>query len=236
MFTNRFSILTLLAVFTLGSLPCSAQVGSFVELQFLAFPKKLKPEPIELLVGENKTIQVQTPGNELSPIYKISRNGRIIVGETIENEEGKSEFLVYGSAGLIDSSKQIVLLFRKGEKKSDGFVVLPINGDLSDFSGGSYLFVNASRINVAGAIGGKKFDLGPGEREMLQPKATHPGGACQATFAYMKKDEWKVFKDTRWTTSKRYRSLIFFHQHPTSGRLMISPVVDMLPYVPPNTG
>jgi len=236
MFLHGFPILFILAAYALSVLPSAAQNESMVSLQFLAFPKMLQPEPVELVVGEKKTIKVQTPGNELSPTYKMPRIGTIVVGETIENADGKPAFQIYGRAQMIDASQQIILLFRKGEKNSDGFVVLPIDGELSNFSGGSYLFINASKINVAGKIGDKKFKLNPGQRELLQPATTHVGGGCQVTLAYQREEEWKIFKDTRWSTNKSYRSLVFFLQHPVSGRLIVAPIVDILPYIPTGTG
>lgn len=232
----RLPIAALLAAYALSVLPLAAQDQSTVSLQFLSFPKQLKPEPVELVVGEGKTIKVATPGNELSPSYEMPRLGTIVVGETIENADGKPTFQVYGQAQMINASKQIVLLVRKGEKNSDGFVILPLDGDLSSFSGGSYLFINASKLNVAGKIGDERFQLKPGQRELLLPKATHEGGGCQVTLAYQRDEKWKIFRDTRWTTTKSYRSLIFFHQHPVSGRLSVSPIVDILPYNPPDAG
>ncbi len=69
-----------------------------ISLQFLAFPKKLQPLPVELLVGEGKTIEVDTPGNELSTTYKVPPLESIVVGKTTVNEEGESVFQVYGKA------------------------------------------------------------------------------------------------------------------------------------------
>ncbi len=232
----RCPLLILLATYALSVLPSAAQNESMVTLQFLAFPKQLRPAAVELLVGEKKTIKVQTPGNELSPTYEVPRLGTIVVGETVENAEGKPVFQIYGRANMIDASKQIVLLFRKGSENSDGFAVLPIDGDLSNFGGGNYFFINASKINIAGRIGDKKFELNPGQRKLIQPAATHEGGGCQVTFAYQRDEGWKIFKDTRWTTNQRYRSMIFFHQDPQSGRIMVSPIVDLLPYQPLKTG
>lgn len=219
---------TILAITSM--LMTNAMAQDKLSVQFLALPKQAKPEPVELLVGEGKTIEVETPGNELSPTYKIPRLSSVVVGKTEQNENGEPFFEVYGKAQSITASKQIILLIRKGKLNSDGFVVLPLNGELENFSGGSYLFINASKLNVAGIIGDKRFELKSGQRKLLKPAATHVGGGCQVTLAYQKQDKWKVFKDTRWTTTKRYRSLIFFHQHPVSDHLAVSPIIDILPY------
>lgn len=199
-----------------------------ISLQFLAFPKKLQPLPVELLVGEGKTIEVDTPGNELSTTYKVPPLESIVVGKTTVNEEGESVFQVYGKAKSITASKQIILLMRKGKDDSDGYVVLPINGELANFRGGSYLFINASGLNVGGVIGGSKFALKPGQRRLLKPTPNHEDGICQVTLSYEREDKWKVFYDTRWPANEKYRSLIFFHQDPRTGRLGVSPIVDML--------
>jgi hypothetical protein len=208
-----------------------AQQGK-TSLQFLAFPKQMPPEPIELVVGEGKTIEIQTPGNELSPAYKVSPLGSIMVGKTTQNENGESVFQVYGKAASISASKQIVLLMRKGKDASDGFVVLPVDGELANFSGGSFLFINASGLNVGGVIGNKKFALKPGQQKLLQPAPDHEDDICQVTLSYQREDKWKTFKDTRWSANEGYRTLIFFYQNPENGRLGVFPIVDILPFQP----
>lgn len=199
-------------------------------LQFLAFPKQIRPEPVELVVGQQKTIEIQTPGNELSPFYEAPMLETIVVGKTIMNENNEPVFEVYGQAKSLGTSKQIILLMRKGRENRDGFVVIPVNGELGDFGGGSYLFINASGVNVGGVIGDAKFALKPGQRNMLKPKPDFDGQICQVTLAYEREDKWKTFKDTRWSADKAYRSLVFFYQNPENGRLGVAPVIDILPY------
>ncbi len=206
----------------------SAQQGS---VQFLAFPKQIRPEPVELLIGEQKTMEVQIPGNELSPAYEVPKLESIVVGKTTMNEKNQPVFEVYGQAKSLGAAKQIILLMRKGKENRDGFVVIPINGDLGDFGGGSYLFINASNLNVGGVIGDSKFALKPSQRKLLKPKPDFPDGICQVTLAYQREDKWKTFKDTRWSASEAYRTLVFFYQNPENGRLGVAPVVDMLPYL-----
>jgi hypothetical protein len=137
---------------------------------------------------------------------------------------------------LNENIAEIITLLQKDEMNRDCFALIFKDGEPADFDGGSYLFINASEIKIAVQIGRKKFELNPSEQKLLQPTATHEGGGCQVTLSYQREAKWKVFKDTRWSTNKRYRSLIFFHQHPVSGQLMVSPVVDLLAYNSPNTG
>lgn len=224
-----------LAVFLLAAsaafLAVSNAQEKTIKLRFLGFPQVPKPEPVELLVGEGKTIKVDTPSNELSQPYSVPVLPSIIVGETVGNEKNESVFKEYGSAKAINAEELIVLLLRKGQKPSDGFVVLPVNAGRTGFKPASYLFINASNLSVGGVIGDQKFALKPGQRRMLQPKPNHADGICQVTFAYMKDDnEWKTVYDTRWPASDKFRSMVFFYQDPGTGRLGIVPVVDVLPY------
>jgi hypothetical protein len=213
---------------------CHAQETPKTSLQFLAFPKQIRPEPVELVVGEGKTIEVQTPGNELSISYQVPSLQSIVVGKTILDAEGKAKFEAYGQVKSLGTPTQIILMLRKGNENKDGFVLIPINGDLGEFGGGSFLFINASALHVGGVIGDSKFALKPGQRRMLKPKPDFDDDICQVTLAYQKDDEaeeqWKTFKDTRWSANEAYRSLVFFYQHPETGRLGVAPIVDILPY------
>jgi hypothetical protein len=210
---------------------CQAQDEQKISLQFLAFPAQATPEPIELLIGENKTITVDTPSNELSPEYKITRPEWIALGNTIKNDKGNPAFQVLAKAQPLASPKQIIILIRKGESNRDGFNMIPIDGALNNFSGGSYLLVNISQLGIGGLIGDKKFSLKPGQRDLLKPKATHEGGGCQVTLAYQKNEtdtKGKTFYDTRWTVNDAIRTLVFFYQDPETKKIGIAPIVNFL--------
>jgi hypothetical protein len=220
-----------IAVSTLFIPLCQGQEEQKISLQFLAFPPLANPEPIELLVGDKKTIPIDIPGHELSPEYKITRPESIIVGVTTKNEKGEPVFQVLGTAPPLASQKQIILLLRKGEKNSDGFTMIPIDGELTNFSGGSYLFVNVSQLNIGGVIGDKNFALKPGQRNLIKPKATHEGGGCQVTLSYQKDEtdtKGKKFYDTRWSVNDGFRTLVFFYQDPETKKIGVAPIVNFL--------
>lgn len=199
-----------------------------VYLQFLAFPQQERPKPIQLLIGEDKTIPIETPGNELSPAYKVKGLSTIVVGIMAMNEKKEPVFQVLGKAAALTSSKQIVLLMRRGDKDEDGFAVIPVDGDLGKFAGGNYFFINASKLAVGGKIGDKSFALKPGQKGLIEPAASHAGGGCQVTLSYQREEKWKTFYDTRWSVNKRFRTLVFFYQDPESGSLGVAPIVEML--------
>lgn len=221
----------LIAWATLAIPLCHAQEEQRITLQFLAFPKHSSLDPIELLVGEGKTIPIDIPGHELSPEYRVPRPPSIVVGITTKNAEGEPVFQVLGQAPALASKSQIILLLRKGPENSDGFVVLPIDGAMGNFAGGNYLFINASELAIGGIIGDKKFALKPGQKSLLKPAPTHKGGGCQITLSYQKDEtdtKGRKFFDTRWSVSEKYRTLVFFYQDPESKKLGVAPVVDML--------
>lgn len=222
----QFAVLTFLV---LMSLHAGAQTAEKISLRILAFPQIAEPKPVELVVDDkDQTIQVDTPGHELSKSYSIPALSTITVGRTTIDSEGKSVFQSYGSAKSILAKEQIILLIRKGEKNSDGFSVIPISADLTTFKGASFLFINASTYNIGVKIGDKNLELNSGKRSLIQPKANFENGICQVSIAYQKNDKWKMFYDTRWPANEKIRTLVFFYQNPTTGRLGIAPITDII--------
>lgn len=198
-------------------------------LQFLAFPPQNPPVPIELFIDKNNTMPIDIPGNELSREYEVKGLTSIIVGLTVENAKKEKVFQMLGQAPALGSSKQIVLLLRKGDQNSDGFSVIPIDGSLQKFKGGNFYFANTSKLAVGGKIGDITFALKPGQHRLLDPSATHADHGCQVTLSYHWQDKWKTFYDTRWTADERIRCLVFLFQDPESQRLGVAPIMEFLP-------
>lgn len=207
-----------------AALPCAAQQG--VTLEFLSFPKTADPKPIELVVGEGETMEVNIPTNELSQAYTVKRQAVWAVGETVTDEEGKSAFKVYGQAPALASPKQLILLVRKGGEDSDGFEVIPIANDVAGFGASKFLFMNAAKVDIAGEAGGEKFALKPGNHVVVKPKPGPNGRTFHAMFYFRREDEARPFFSSKWPISEESRGLIFFYHDPDSNRLRLHTIRD----------
>ena len=198
----------------LSLFPCAAQDGGTVTLRFISFPKALGLKPVELLVGDKKTIKVEIPTNELSPPYKVAQQAFWSVGETVAGPDGKNVFKEFGRAKALDSSSQLILLVRKGKEYADGFDVIPVDNRGANFGGGKFLFFNAARIDIAGELGGEKFVIKPNQHAIIKPKAQPGERSFQTVIWFRKDDQAKPFFSSRWPFSEDAQSLIFFYHEP----------------------
>lgn len=225
----RHPALLVVAGFSLCLLPCAAQDGGEVTLRFISFPKALDPKPVELLVGDNKTIKVEIPTNELSPPYKVAPLAAWSVGETVAGPDGKNVFKEFGRAKALTSSSQLILLVRKGKEYADGFDVMTVDNAGTTFGGGKFLFFNAARIDIACDVGGEKLVIKPSQHAIIKPKAQPGERSFQTVFWFRKNDEAKPFFSSRWPFSEVARSLIFFYHEPGTGYLRFHTIRDFQP-------
>lgn len=220
--------LVLAATLGFSLLPCAAQDDTEVTLQFLSFPKLLSPKPVELLIGEGKTLEVAIPTNELAQPIKVKRLSRWAVGKSEVGEDGKPAFTVYGQAQALGSAKQLILLVRKGADYADGMEVIPVDNDVANFGGGKFLFMNAAKVDIAGEAGGVKFVIKPGTHAIIKPKANDDDRTFHALFYFRKDTEAKPFFSSIWPTGENVRSLVFFYHDPQTQRLRIHTIRTFL--------
>lgn len=224
---THLSRVALLTAGLLASLPCAAQQEAGVTLRFLSFPSMDHPTPVELVVGEGKTIQVEIPTNELSTPYSVKKQAAWVFGETVKGKDGKPAFTVFGKAPALAANDQLILLIRKGKTNADGFEVIPINSVKTEFSGGKFLFVNAASIDVAGLIGTVKFVLKPGAHTIVQPKGDEKNKRiCKIDLYYKNDGEARPFFASTWPLSDTARALIFFYHDPESRHLLLHTIRD----------
>jgi len=197
-----------------------------VALQFLSFPKAVDPAPLELLVGEGKTIEVEIPTNELSKAYRVPQLGAWVVGQTVDGPDGKPVFQEYGRARALTSPSQLILLVRKGAGYSDGFDVLPVDNRVGRFDGGKFLFMNAAKVDIAGEVGGEKFVVPPGRHIIVAPKAGPNGRTFHALFYFRGEDRAKPFFSSTWPLTRNARALVFFYHDPATKRLRLHTIRD----------
>lgn len=229
--------LTLLSTFVLCALPCLAQnADDEITLRFISFPKSLDPKPVELVLGEGKTLEVKIPTNELSGEYKVKRLATWSVGilEPATGKDGKPSFTSYGSAASIASSNQLIILIRKGKENKDGMQVIPIDNNPNNFGGGKFFFMNAAKVDIAGMLGDTKFALKPGSQTIITPAKIIKGDETKADglfteFYFRKEEEARPFFSSTWPHNEKARSMIFFYHDTQNDRLRMHTIRDYIP-------
>lgn len=212
-----------------SSLLCPAQEAGEVTLQFVSFPKAIAPEPVELFLGDGKSIQVEIPTNMLSKPYRVPALKTWAVGKLEAGEENKMVFNAYGQAPALNSKSQLIVLVRKGKANAAGMEVIPIDNRFDKFGGGSFLFLNMTTIDIAGVCGEEKFVVKPNKRTLIQPKSKDGTKTFHTAFFFRKGEEAKPFFRSRWPVSERARSLIFFYHNPHNQRIQFHTIRNFVP-------
>ncbi|PXA03571.1 hypothetical protein DDZ13_11360 [Coraliomargarita sinensis] len=200
-----------------------AQTGK-VDLHFLSFPKATDPEPLELLIGENETIEVQLPTNHISQAYSVPALPNWTLGKSSAPDARAFSFNSYGNTPSIRSPKQLVLVTRSGSKNSNDIQLTTLDFSTDAFGGGQYLFINATEVDIAGIIGEQKFALKPGKSTLVTPEATKTRGDLgysYARFFFRNKDKAKGFFSATWRLNEKAQSMVFFYHDPGTEQIRL---------------
>lgn len=215
------------------SISAYAQEITTVNLRFVSFPKSANDEPIELLIGETKTIEVKIPTNSISETYEVPALATWALGKSSTNEKGEYVFLAYGKAPSIVAKEQLVIVCRQGLNDADGLTLTTLKNSDDGFSGGKYLLLNATKVDIAGGIGSGKFSLKPNAHSIIAPEPTKTEGDrayCFAEFFFRKDKEVHPFFTATWRFNKKARSMVFFYHEPSSKQLQVHTIRSYAPF------
>ncbi len=213
-------------IFCLLLLPCYAQQEAKVTLQFLTFPITREPLSIKLLVGENKTLDLNISSNELAQPIKVPHMESLSFGDTHSDKDDKEYFKVYGKAKTLPVPSQLILLIRKGKRAEDGFDVIPFSNDIKSLGGGKFLFYNLSIVDIAGEVGGKRFTLKPSQHTILDPKPDKSGRMFHALFYFREGNNPRAFFSSMWPYLDKGRSLVFFYNDSKTNKIKLHTIRD----------
>jgi len=209
----------------------TAQQQAQVILQFVSFPRSANPGAIELINGEGETILIEAPTNSLSKTYRVNRMDNWVLGKSITDAEGKPSFKVYGKAKSIAAQRQLILVVRKGKNDADGLELFPLASNSEGFGGGKCFVMNASKVEIAGEIGKKKFALKPLKHTIIKPEASREENNRKYSNAYIyfrKDDKPEPFFSSVWRMNDKARNLVFIYHEPLNHHLRLHIIRDYL--------
>lgn len=204
-----------------------------VTIRFVSFPMNNGEEAIELITGEGKTIKVELPTNRLSAEYKVPRIQKWVLGQTVEGaKEGEKTFDVFGEVSSLGFGKQLVLVIRGGPDKPNAFTLTAFDAGQAGFTGGSYLFFNASKVDIAATLGESHLALKPQTHKLMTPTLTKlekDGNQVHTRIYFRRGEEAVPFYTSAWRFNGKARSMVFFHHDPHTGQLRTHTIRDYLP-------
>lgn len=222
-------ILTLLGHFALAW-TCVAQEEQ-VALRFVSFPLSSGAKPVELIIGKEKTMEVELPTNALSPVYRVNRLGEWMIGRSSVGSEGEFIFQSYGKASSLASANQLIIAIRKGASDSDGFDLIPMDGKKDEFGGGAFFFMNASKVDIAVEIGDRKFVLKPLTHRVVKPSPSKIEGERKYLYTnlhFRKGDEAVPYYASTWRYGENVRSIVFLYHDPHTKQLRTHTIRDFI--------
>lgn len=195
-----------------------------VNLRFVSFPKSADAEPVELLLAEGQTMEIELPTNSISKAYTVPALSSWALGKSATDAEGESVFLSYGRTRSVGADEQLILVVRKGRDDAAGLELTALKDGGGGFDGGKYLLLNASKVDVAANIGTGKFTLEPRKHGVLAPKPTKTVGSrkyCFAKFYFRKGEEIQPFFSSTWRFNEEARSMVVFYHDPKTRQLAV---------------
>lgn len=193
--------------------PCAAQ-DTRVDLSFVSFPRAYSVEPVELLVGPGKTIEVNLPSHTISAPVRVPRLEQWLLGKSAINDKGEFTFEVYGKVNSSASGNQTLVVFRSQEQDKPRYEIVRLDGDAGLAAGGSQFFHNATKANIGVMIGDQTFSLKPDQNKLTKAKASFQRDSREylsVEFHYQIKDLQKKFESTTWRHNDKVRYMVFFY-------------------------
>ncbi|MFK7849423.1 MAG: hypothetical protein AB8D78_00465 [Akkermansiaceae bacterium] len=185
-----------------------------VNLSFVSFPRAFSVEPVELLVGPEKTIEIQMPAHTVSAPVRVPQLSRWQLGKSGVDEDGNFVFKVFGSVEGSSSKSQTLVVFRSKNRTESSFKVLRLDGDANGFAGGSQFFYNATKVPIGASVGDRKFSIEPGKYKLTKAKASYKRNGREylgVEFFYQVKDRQEKFESTTWRHNDKVRYMVFFY-------------------------
>lgn len=185
-----------------------------VNLSFVSFPRAFTVEPVELLIGPEKTIEVQMPAHTISAPVRVPQMAQWRLGKSSEGEDGEFIFEEYGSVEGSSSKNQTLVVFRPRDPGKNNFKIIRLDGDADGFAGGSQFFYNATKVPIAGVVGDQRFALKPNEYRLMRAKASYERKGREylsVEFFYKVKEREEKFESTTWRHNDKVRHMVFFY-------------------------
>lgn len=204
----------------------AAQQAKQVSVQFLSVPVSAEPRKARLRVGDKATIEVQMPGNELSPVYQVERrkNWELVKADA----QAGADAAILASAPMREGNRQLIVVVFTDPGDDRKVELIPMDHAPA---GSTFRFVNATRMEITGELDIERFSAEPGDHALVAPEASEDRGGrpfCNVALHYIR-DEKKVgFYNNKWRMHPLTHSIVILHHEAADDKIRMAVIREFL--------
>jgi hypothetical protein len=134
----------------------------------------------------------------------------------------KLDYTILAQAQIADGmSKALIILVPVARKEGSSQVFQAKVQDLAGFTGGDYLYMNLTTLNMAVQLGDKKIGLRPGDSAIHRAGALEKPTNTEVSYLYFQPDQekWKLISASTVVMQSTRREICIFSWDPRFGRV-----------------
>lgn len=197
MIMKNFTLYLLAAVSLILSLPSQAQQeprkahGRLAYFVCTGIPKDLE-NPVNVQLGK-KVVQLQLLKRMASKPVKIPADGIIRIVRKSQDPE-QSKYTAIAQTKIPEGINKALVILTPLKTPKNGIIFNTEVQDLKSFSGGDYLYLNLSPVNIAVDMGNQKIGIKPSSSKTYHSKSLSKSTNIATRYSYYhpKKKKWKI--------------------------------------------
>ncbi|NNC89628.1 MAG: hypothetical protein HKN82_14330 [Akkermansiaceae bacterium] len=186
-----------------------------------AIPDGLE-NPVSVMTGQNLT-EVTLSRRSASEPVKIPADGIIRIVRKVENPEDpeKPAYRTLAQALVPEGMSKVLLILVPAPKSDSGPIYQTRVQDLAKFTGGDYLYINLTTVNVAVQLGETRIGLKPGNVRIYDAPALSGPTNVPVSYHYYhpEEKEWKMLSASTIVLRATRREICIFSWDPRFKRV-----------------
>jgi hypothetical protein len=215
-----FAVSPLLAQKDATSEPRQAK-GRVAWFIYTSMPEGLE-NPVSVMTGKD-LIQLTLSKRSPSEPVKIPADGILRVVRKVANPDdpAKPNYLTLAQAIIPDGVGKALIILAPVAKPDSALVFQAKVQDLAAFTGGDYLYLNLTTLNIAVEMGTTKIGLKPGETKIYDaPELTESTNVpVRYSFFHPTQQQWQVLSASTVVLRSTRREICIFSWDPRFGRV-----------------
>jgi len=186
-----------------------------------SIPDKLE-NPVQVLTGKDLTPVTLSKRMASGPV-KIPADGLIRIVRPVPNPEDPSKtiYQTLAQARIAETTSKALIILIPSSKPESGLLYLTKVRDLASFTGGDYLYMNLTKVNIAVQLGSQKIALKPGDTKIYDAPSLKKSVNTPVSYHYFHpgRKEWKMLSASTVVLRPTRREICVFSWDPRYERV-----------------